>query len=46
MYGYPLRAAFETLRTWLSNQHWVVLGAPAQDLNAAPDLIVTTNHRI
>lgn len=32
--------------TWLSNQHRVILGAPAQDLNAAPDLVIAPNHGV
>lgn len=32
--------------TGFSNEHRVVLSAPRQDLDAAPDLIVTPNHRV
>ena len=30
----------------LADQHRVVLGAPGQDLNDAPDLVVPADHRV
>ena len=44
-----LRQPFDNCRltdTWFTDQHRVVLGAPAQDLDHAPNLLVTANHRV
>jgi hypothetical protein len=30
----------------LANEHWVVFGATLQNLNSAPDLVVTAYHRV
>ena len=32
--------------TWLPNQHWIVLGPSTEDLYAAPDLVISSNHWI
>ena len=34
------------LNTWMTNQNWVVLRAPRQDLNYPPDLFITSNDWI
>jgi hypothetical protein len=32
--------------TWLADEHGVVLRAPRQDLDAAPDLVVAPDHGV
>jgi hypothetical protein len=44
-----LRQPFDDRRladTRLADQHRIVLGAPLQDLDRAPDLVVATDHRV